>query len=574
MLFTPIIFDRGLSAELKTSAIDNKYDIPFVMPSQLGNDLKHSIQLNNSNQHDNAETLDNEMMLGNASQTNNGMNFALVCSKMPIASVVANANDGNLPTNTIDNNLNTRWSNLGSGSWIQFDLGSMESICSVDVNWYRGDIRQNNFVISVSNDGTTFTDKFTGTSNLGTVAEKYSLPAGTEGRYVRITVNGNTENQWASVTEVAVYGLEQASLGPIILKKQTAPGSNTWIPYKSLGGNIQSDPSVIRNSDNTLQVFAVSATNGELLYKKQTAPGSNTWTPYKSLGGNIQSDPSVIRNTDNTLQVFAVSATNGELLYKKQTAPGSNTWIPYKSLGGNIQSDPFVTLNNAARLEVFVIGPEGATGNPPGSSTTKDGVTVPFKIKGEWDYEYETNERDGGARYNMNAAGTSLVMVGYFTMSGGDDDVAAKLLGGRHTDSAPYEGCVYDPAIQTDNGQPRLRAECPHPDYTGNLDLDFSKQGISYHGKWVGTMAVAIQEQNGVRIQMFQDQGDNEVRPANQWVKVLEFFDDGTKVSGIEGADRFPIRELPNNAQNTWRIDESPGLQEKWLAIAEIDVSQ
>jgi hypothetical protein len=272
--------------------------------------------------------------------------------------------------------------------------------------------------------------------------------------------------------------------------------------------------------------------------------------------------------------VFAVSATNGELLYKKQTAPASNTWTPYKSLGGNIQSDPFVTLNNAARLEAFVIGPEGPTGNPPGSSTTKDGVTVPFKIKGEWDYEYETDERDGGARYNMNAAGTSLVMIGYFTMSGGDDDVAAKLLGGRHTDSAPYDGCVYDPAIQTDNGQPRLRAECPHPDYTGNLDLDFSKQGISYHGKWVGTMAAAIQEQNGVRIQLFQDQGDNEVRPANQWVKVLEFFDDGTKVSGIEGADRFPIRELPASAQNTWRIDESPGLQEKWLAIAEIDVSQ
>ena len=49
---------------------------------------------------------------------------------------------------------------------------------------------------------------------------------------------------------------------------------------------------------------------------------------------------------------------------------------------------------------------------------------MPFKIKGEWDYEYETDERDGGARYNMNAAGTSLVMVGYFTMSGGDDDVS------------------------------------------------------------------------------------------------------------------------------------------------------
>ena len=98
------------------------------------------------------------------------------------------------------------------------------------------------------------------------------------------------------------------------------PGSNTWIPYKSLGGNFKGNPVVAINSDNTLQVFAVSATNGEPLYKKQTAPGSNTWTPYRSLGGNIQSDPSVIRNSDNTLQVFAVSATNGELLYKKQTA--------------------------------------------------------------------------------------------------------------------------------------------------------------------------------------------------------------------------------------------------------------
>ncbi len=322
MLFTPIIFDRGLSAELKTSAIDNKYDIPFVMPSQLGSDLKHSIQLNNSNQHDNAETLDNEMMLGNASQKNNGMNFALVCSKMPIASVVANANDGNLHTNTKDNNLNTRWSNLGSGSWIQFDLGSMESICSVDVNWYRGDIRQNNFVISVSNDGTTFTDKYTDTSNLGTTAEKYSLPAGTEGRYVRITVNGNTENQWASVTEVAVNGLEQASSGPIILKKQTAPGSNTWIPYKSLGGNFKGNPVVAINSDNTLQVFAVSATNGELLYKKQTAPGSNTWIPYKSLGGNIQSDPSVTLNNAGRLESFQVGAG-------ASTPPPTGTSFPY-----------------------------------------------------------------------------------------------------------------------------------------------------------------------------------------------------------------------------------------------------
>jgi hypothetical protein len=104
-------------------------------------------------------------------------------------------------------------------------------------------------------------------------------------------------------------------------------------------------------------------------------------------------------------------------------------------------------------------------------------------------------------------------------------------------------------------------------------DLDFEQEGVSIHDRWVGFMAVALQEQAGVRIQVYQDQGNNDNQPANQWVKVLEFFDDGTKVSGIEGADRFPLRELPDTAQNTFRIDETPGLQEKWLAIAEIDLS-
>jgi F5/8 type C domain len=353
LILSPLGYSINLSAfpSLKPSSIDNKYDIPIGIPIETGTrDLSLNTRGNLQNLTSSLESLPEELPL-----LENSVSTLATCEELPVTTVTANGNDGNVPSNLIDNNLNTRWSNLGSGSWIQLDLGSMKSICSVDVNWYRGDIRQNNFVISVSNDGTTFTNKFAGTSNLGTTAEKYSLPAGTEGRYVRITVNGNTENQWASVTEVAVNGLEQASSGPIILKKQTAPGSNTWTPYKSLGGNFQSDPSVIRNTDNTLQVFAVSATNGELLYKKQTAPGSNTWTPYKSLGGNFKGNAEVAINSDNTLQVFAVSATNGELLYKKQTAPGSNTWTPYKSLGGNFQSDPSVIRNTDNTLQVFAV---------------------------------------------------------------------------------------------------------------------------------------------------------------------------------------------------------------------------
>ena len=42
------------------------------------------------------------------------------------------------------------------------------------------------------------------------------MPVGTEGRYVRITVNGNNENNWASITEIAVFGSDST----------TPPGTN------------------------------------------------------------------------------------------------------------------------------------------------------------------------------------------------------------------------------------------------------------------------------------------------------------------------------------------------------------
>ena len=60
------------------------------------------------------------------------------CSVPQISGVSAIGNDGNVPQNTLDNNLNTRWSNLGFPSWIQYDLGESQPICNVDIAWYRG----------------------------------------------------------------------------------------------------------------------------------------------------------------------------------------------------------------------------------------------------------------------------------------------------------------------------------------------------------------------------------------------------------------------------------------------------
>ena len=294
------------------------------------------------------------------------------CEKLPATSATASGNDGNIPSNVIDNNLNTRWSNLGQGSWIQLDLGSKKSICSVDIAWYRGDIRQNNLVISISDDGTTFNDKLTKTSNLGTAAEKYTLLGGTEGRYVRITVNGNTENDWASINEISVFGGDIGGgggdgggsnvIGTLFHKWQTSAGGSTWSPYSSLSGDIapDADLAIAMNNDGKLQVFVVG-TNNQLYYKTQSSPNSNTWSSaWTSLGGGIKADtsPAVARNSDGKLQVFVVG-TNNQLYYKTQSSPNSNTWSSaWTSLGGGLRTstDPIGIANNDGKLQVFVVG--------------------------------------------------------------------------------------------------------------------------------------------------------------------------------------------------------------------------
>ena len=128
------------------------------------------------------------------------------CATVVPTGVTASGDDGNVPQNVLDGLLSTRWSSYGAGQFITADLGSTKTVCSVSVAWYRGDVRRNTFTISLSEDGSTFTEVFSGQSS-GTSAalETYDIADGTA-RYVRVTVNGNTDNLWASVTELGVQG--------------------------------------------------------------------------------------------------------------------------------------------------------------------------------------------------------------------------------------------------------------------------------------------------------------------------------------------------------------------------------
>jgi hypothetical protein len=123
------------------------------------------------------------------------------CVQLTPTAVIAKGHDGNVPANTVDDRLDTRWSNLGLGSWIDYDLGASKAVSGATIAWHSGNLRASTFTLSVSPDGYTYTQVYSGrSSGTTTAAETYAFPSVTA-RRMRITVNGNTLNEWASIAE-------------------------------------------------------------------------------------------------------------------------------------------------------------------------------------------------------------------------------------------------------------------------------------------------------------------------------------------------------------------------------------
>ncbi len=136
------------------------------------------------------------------------------CQKLPVRTITKSAG-GTSAANAIDNDYSTFWQSNRLGSWINLDLGSSYTICSVNIAWYNGDTRSYSFDISVSNDGSTFHKVFTGKSSGTTTSlEQYNLPSNTAARYVMITVYGNNRNSFARIAETTVQGTSSSTNPP------------------------------------------------------------------------------------------------------------------------------------------------------------------------------------------------------------------------------------------------------------------------------------------------------------------------------------------------------------------------
>ena len=279
---------------------------------------------------------------------------AQTCSNnLPVSSVSANGNDGNVPQNVLDNNLNTRWSNLGIGSWILMDLGSTDTICSVDIAWFSGNQRTSNFVIATSTDGSSFSTVFSGTSSGTTLnPEKYTFSS-TDARYVRVTVNGNSQNNWASITELDVFGTSSAP-----------SGDYHYSPSLTLSGSNYQD--VASTSALQLGQFSVAA-----WFKTSTNFGSDSMIVNK---GGIGSDSSG-QNMN-----YGIWMNSGEQIKAGfETSSGTDQFVTSPGTYNNGQWHYVVVTNDGSTVRLYIDGTQVATKSTSSASPETSG-TKPVRV--------------------------------------------------------------------------------------------------------------------------------------------------------------------------------------------------
>lgn len=117
----------------------------------------------------------------------------------------SSADDGNIATNVLDNNLDTRWSAQGEGQWLELDIGQVQKIKGVEIAFFRGDQRTSQFSIEISDDGNNWSSVINNAESAGNslMLEAFTFDT-INARYIRYVGNGNSSNNWNSLTEFAV----------------------------------------------------------------------------------------------------------------------------------------------------------------------------------------------------------------------------------------------------------------------------------------------------------------------------------------------------------------------------------
>jgi beta-galactosidase len=110
---------------------------------------------------------------------------------------------GNGPTNTIDDNLATRWSADGDGVFIIYEFCNVSLIDGIKISFQNGDTRVFTFDFLSSMDDVIYDTIQLGVTNSGTTSNMETYPiTPTVAKFFQITGHGNSQNTWTSIQEV------------------------------------------------------------------------------------------------------------------------------------------------------------------------------------------------------------------------------------------------------------------------------------------------------------------------------------------------------------------------------------
>ncbi len=254
-----------------------------------------------------------------------------------VAVTASDFRNEHVPANSLDGDLDTRWSAAGDGAWIRYDLGRPFTLTAVAIAWYKGDKRVAEFDIEVSDDGEQWNYVFGGVSSGELLSLERHLLAPVTARYVRIVGHGNSENLWNSITEVEIEGYQDlANHAPKI--------AGIPAPVVDVGEAYRFQPEV-RDPDGDGLIFDIE--------------NKPAWAVFDSATGVLGGTPDV---TDiGTVEGIVISVTDGSksdrvgpfsITVREKEGQNSSASIP----------EPFIRKQDGMIEETFESGDYSASG--------------------------------------------------------------------------------------------------------------------------------------------------------------------------------------------------------------------
>ena len=322
------------------------------------------------------------------------------------ASSVENA--GTPASAAVDGDLTTRWSSAFSDpQWLQLDLGATADISGFTIHWEAAFATA--YHIEVSNDATTWTQVYDTTAGSGGT-ENISVPAGTSGRYVRITGTARTTINGAqygySIYEFEVIGhFTQTAVSTAADSASLQQGTSIDVPVTLNMASTDpvtvdyatADGSAVAGTDYT-------AASGTLTF----APGVTTQSIH------LTALPTTVRKPTKTFQV-AISdpAPTGVVI-----GPRSTTTVSI------LNNNPLPNDGAVSTIDDFEGTVPFSSGNPGIFTFSSDPASTPTLT------QVAADDRPGAAAGN-HALQVAYTISGY---GGFSHDLAAP------QDWSPYDG--------------------------------------------------------------------------------------------------------------------------------------